>query len=637
MRRDFFVVIDPAGYKKIVTLHQNFCHNPQLLAMEDTSSLVSRLIQEDSFRLMSKASIVSITDPRGVILFANENFADISGYSIEELVGQKHSIINSGHHPRSFWADMWQTILAGSSWRNEVKNMRKDGSFYWVDVQIMPHFDEAGTLRAIISVRNDITKRKVAENDRLELGNRLNIFTEHIPGFLYQYQLRPDGTSFFPYASKGIIDIYGLHSADVLHDATAVFEVIHPDDRPEVISTILYSAEHLTEWRQEYRVLLPSGKTIWVAGFSSPELLKDGSILWHGFLHDVTERKLAAEKFESANAQLEALIESLPDAVFFKDGEGRWMVTNDAAKKLFQLDGYDWLGKKESEMAIERPAFREEHEKCMIDDAHAWNQRKLTVFTEFIRDGQDMVHEFEVRKIPLFYPDGSRKGLVIVGSDVTERRKAEEIRKQLTEELNISKQMYESLFSQNHESVFSLDLQGRFTSANERFLKATGLRLDELKQIHYSDIIFPDDLDKVNESFERARRGISTRFESRMQIQRKNTIKYVYQVTIPMVVDHQIVGMYILASNITERVLAEEKIKKQNQQLREIAQIQSHEVRAPLANILGLVNLLDQGPEEESNNKMILKELTVSARKLDHVIHKIVDKVYAIGDIRNIY
>jgi len=618
-------------------LYQNFCHNPQLLAMEDTSSLVSRLIQEDSFRLMSKASIVSITDPRGVILFANENFAAISGYSIEELVGKKHSIINSGHHSHSFWADMWQTILAGSNWRNEVKNRRKDGSFYWVDVQIMPHFDEAGTLRAIISVRNDITKRKVAENDRLELGNRLNIFTEHIPGFLYQYQLRPDGTSFFPYASKGIIDIYGLHSADVLQDATAVFEVIHPDDRPEVISTILYSAEHLTEWRLEYRVLLPSGKTIWVAGFSSPELLEDGSILWHGFLHDVTERKLAAEKFESANAQLEALIEALPDAVFFKDGEGRWMVTNDAAKKLFQLDGYDWLGKKESEMAIERPAFREAHEKCMIDDAHAWNQRKLTVFTEFIRDGLDMVHEFEVRKIPLFYPDGSRKGLVIVGSDVIESRKAEEIRKQLTEELNISKQMYESLFSQNHESVFSLDLKGRFTSANERFLKATGLRLDELKQIHYSEIIFPDDLDKVNESFERARHGISTRFESRLQIQRKNTIKYVYQVTIPMVVDHQIVGMYILASNITERVLAEEKIKKQNQQLREIAQIQSHEVRAPLANILGLVNLLDQGPEEESNNKMILKELTVSARKLDHVIHKIVDKVYAIGDIRNIY
>ncbi|MBL7760634.1 MAG: PAS domain S-box protein [Sediminibacterium sp.] len=465
----------------------------------------------------------------------------------------------------------------------------------------------------------------------------MNIFSEHIPGFLYQYQLRPDGTSFFPYASKGIIDIYGLPSADVLQDATAVFEVIHPDDRPEVVSTILYSAEHLTEWRQEYRVVLPSGKTIWVAGFSSPEVLVDGSVLWHGFLHDITERKLASEKFESANAQLEALIEALPDAVFFKDGEGRWMVTNEAAKKLFQLQGYDWLGKKESEMAAERPAFREAHEKCMIDDAHAWNQRKLTVFTEFIRDGMDVVHEFEVRKIPLFYPDGSRKGLVIVGSDVTERRMAEKIRKQLAEELNISKQMYESLFSQNHESVFSLDLQGRFTSANERFLKATGMRLDELKQIHYSEIIHPDDLTKVNESFERAIHGISTRFESRLQIQRKSAIKYVYQVTMPMVVNQQIVGVYILASNITERVLAEEKIKKQNQQLREIAQIQSHEVRAPLANILGLANLLDQTPEEDPNNKLMLKELTVSARKLDQVIHKIVDKVYAIGDFNQIY
>jgi PAS domain S-box-containing protein len=197
--------------------------------------------------------------------------------------------------------------------------------------------------------------------------------------------------------------------------------------------------------------------------------------------------------------------------------------------------------------------------------------------------------------------------------------------------------MYESLFSQNHESVFSLDLQGKFTSANERFLKATGLQLDELKQIHYTEIIHSDDLEKVKESFERARKGIATRFESRILIQRKNSIKYVYQVTIPMVVNDQVVGVYILASNITERVLAEEKIKKQYQQLREIAQIQSHEVRAPLANILGLSNLLDQHAEVDPNNKMILSELVISARKLDHVIHKIVDKVYAIGDINHIY
>ncbi|HJV19459.1 MAG TPA: PAS domain S-box protein [Sediminibacterium sp.] len=603
--------------------------------MENATSLVNRLIQEDSFRLMSKASIISITDTKGKILFANENFADISGYRIEELVGKSHNIINSGYHPRQFWAEMWATVLAGNNWHNEVKNKRKDGSFYWVDVQIMPHLSDDGKVNAIISVRNDITSRKTAENEKVELGNRLNIFTEHIPGFLYQYQLRPDGTSFFPYASKGIIDIYGLHPADVLHDAAKVFEVIHPDDRPKVISTILHSAAHLTEWRHEYRVNLPSG-TIWVAGFSSPELLDNGSILWHGFLNNITERKLAAEKFESANAQLQGLIEALPDAIFFKDGESRWMVINDAAKKLFQLQDYDWFGKKEKEMANERPAFREVHEKCMIDDAQAWNQRKLTVFTEFIKEG-DELREFEVRKIPLFNPDGSRKGLVIVGSDVTERRKAEELRKQLAEELNISKQQYESLFSQNHESVFSVDLNGKFTSANERFLKATGNTLDELLQMDYTSIIHPDDLAKVNDSFERAKQGISTRFESRVLIRKKTEIKYIYQVNMPMVVNRKIVGIYILASNITERVLAEEKIKKQNQQLREIARIQSHEVRAPLANIIGLANLFDKNNAGDPNNVMILKELTVSARKLDGVIHKIVDKVYAIGEIRDIY
>jgi PAS domain S-box-containing protein len=73
-------------------------------------------------------AIISATDIRGPITFANEQFVKISGYSEVELLGQSHRVVNSGHHPVSFFKEMWQTIVAGETWQGEIKNRAKDGS-----------------------------------------------------------------------------------------------------------------------------------------------------------------------------------------------------------------------------------------------------------------------------------------------------------------------------------------------------------------------------------------------------------------------------------------------------------------------------------------------------------------------------
>jgi PAS domain S-box-containing protein len=113
---------------------------------------------------INKHSIFSVADARGRIIAANDVFCAISKYRREELLGQDHRLINSGTHPKAFWAQMWKTIAGGAAWRGEVCNRAKDGSLYWVDSIIAPFMGPDGRIERYVSIRNDITARKLAED-----------------------------------------------------------------------------------------------------------------------------------------------------------------------------------------------------------------------------------------------------------------------------------------------------------------------------------------------------------------------------------------------------------------------------------------------------------------------------------------
>ncbi|MBL8733167.1 MAG: response regulator [Planctomycetes bacterium] len=113
--------------------------------------------------VLDAQAIVSITDRSGRIVDANPNFCALSGYSREQLIGQHHRIVNSGHHPPEFWRTMWATVRGGDIWRGEVCNRKQDGSTYWVRSVVAPLRNRDGCITHFVSVRTDITAWKLAE------------------------------------------------------------------------------------------------------------------------------------------------------------------------------------------------------------------------------------------------------------------------------------------------------------------------------------------------------------------------------------------------------------------------------------------------------------------------------------------
>ena len=107
--------------------------------------------------------IISETDLKGMITYANRKFCEISGYSHEELVGKPHNIIRHPDMPKEAFAKLWSTIKSGQIWHGLVKNLRKDGKFYWVETEILPSKDVDGNVIGYVAARKAASRKDIEE------------------------------------------------------------------------------------------------------------------------------------------------------------------------------------------------------------------------------------------------------------------------------------------------------------------------------------------------------------------------------------------------------------------------------------------------------------------------------------------
>lgn len=181
------------------------------------------------------------------------------------------------------------------SYEQEYRIICRDGSVRWVYDRSVVERDESGSVESIQGVVIDITERRRVERELAESATLLREITAQVPGAVYQYRVRPDGTREFPYISEGVRELCGLDPRDVMVDASAVMSKTIHEDYAMVEASIIESARTLSPWNCEFRIRLDDGSVRWIGGHSIPRREPDGSILWHGLITDITARKSTEE------------------------------------------------------------------------------------------------------------------------------------------------------------------------------------------------------------------------------------------------------------------------------------------------------------------------------------------------------
>lgn len=160
---------------------------------------------------LDEAAVVAITNAQGVITYVNDRFLELSKYSRDELVGKTHRVVNSGTHPKSFFKEMWSTIQSGKVWRGDIRNRSKEGNMYWVNTTIFPVLGNNGKPQEYISVRQNVTSHKEAENSlAIALQNDFKQTVKNLQNVIFKYTFTQDEGITFTMLEGKTADELGL-------------------------------------------------------------------------------------------------------------------------------------------------------------------------------------------------------------------------------------------------------------------------------------------------------------------------------------------------------------------------------------------------------------------------------------------
>jgi PAS domain S-box-containing protein len=262
----------------------------QLVKIEDQNDHLNML-----HNALSSFAIVAETDLDGTIIDVNELFCEVSGYSREELIGQNHRMVNSGHHPKAFFEEMWQTIKAKMVWRDTIKNITKTGEHYWVDTTIVPKLF-IGEIVGYISYRIEVTDQKKHEEELQNINFRL----------LEAQRVADIGNWTYDYETETVMwseHMKSMFGVKLHEDAPSVkdqYKSIHPEDRDLWMNSLNQCRVSGETFSMRYRVNLP-WKDLWFETIGEPILDRNGLVVGlKGTCQNVTKMMQKQVELEKA-------------------------------------------------------------------------------------------------------------------------------------------------------------------------------------------------------------------------------------------------------------------------------------------------------------------------------------------------
>ena len=411
--------------------------------------------------------------------------------------------------------------------------------------------------KSFTAILRDVSERVHLDNEikeRLKLLDQLAKVAATVPGVICAFRLRPDGSACMPYASPVFESVYGLSPDAVAEDFSPVFARIHPDDIGHIHETIAESSRTLQPWRDSFRYNHPAKGEIWIEGHSMPLYETDGSILWHGYIQDVTERKLSETALRERENELRLIMDATPALISYLDTDFRYLRVNKTYENWFCIPQERILGQDAREVlgakawTIIRP---------YLDRARMGERVNFDQLIPYETGKPRWVH---ASYIPDRDSTGTVKGIVVHIFDIDEQKRTEEALRESQKE----NKLLAELIRVSSQPIGIGYPDGRVELINNAFEELTGYSAEELQRIGWGTaVLTPPEWHEIEREklAELQRTGIPVRYEK--EYIRKNGTRVPIELLVHLMTDSEGKPQfyYSFVNDITERKLAAEAVR----------------------------------------------------------------------------
>jgi PAS domain S-box-containing protein len=325
---------------------------------------------------------------------------------------------------------------------------REDRYTHMVDYGVVVRDADGQALR-VVGHAIDISDRKRIEEALRENEARLRGLADNLPGAVFTYTYCADGRHFLDYISEGCSELLGISAQEAMGNFSLLLERYHLEDIPGYNAALEISLDNLMPFYYEWRYLHPDGITRWLAASARPESQADGSIILRGVLLDISDRKIAEEALRQQQEFLRKVIDNDPNTIFVKDWEGRFVLLNKAAAKLYNTTVEELVGKRDVDF---HPLLEDVEHFLQETRSIIETGQPLFVPEEKVTGASNQDKWFQWQKIPLHPPASDKVCVLGIGVDITTRKIVEaelERAKEAAEAANRAKSIF--LANMSHE------------------------------------------------------------------------------------------------------------------------------------------------------------------------------------------